>query len=205
MKTLKNITLALVLLASGVSAAQTLTYSFGVPITSSIVPYGTGPWLTIHLIEVDNYTKILMQSNLANGEFISSIEFNLNTGVDYNTLIFSNTNPIGSFTTPQFDIGDDEFNAGGGNSFDMLVEFQTSSSNGGTKRFNLNDSFEFTVNAPITTFTNLSNQLPVIAHIQGIGSKSQSTWMVPSVPEPSSVLIGFIGIITLLNRRNRYV
>jgi hypothetical protein len=200
MKALRNITMALVLLASGVTAAQTLTYSFGTPITSSIVPYGTGPWLTIHLIEVEDYTKILMQANLTNGEFISKIGLNLNTSVDYQSLVISDTSKIGSFTVPQFDVGEDVFNAGGGNSFDMIFQFETNNSNGGGDRFNLNDTFTFNVNTPITTFTNIGNQIPTLVHIQGIGRNTQSTWMAPNIPEPSAILIGSIGLLLLIRR-----
>lgn len=206
MKIIKNITLALVLLSSGLTAAQTLTYSFGDPITSSVVPYGSEPWFIIQLSQMDNYTKVTMNSHLSNGEFIDQVGFNLNTSVDYGSLIFTSSDMIGNFTTPQFSSGNDAFNVGGGNSCDLNIQFTTSNSGGGINRFNLNDSFTFNVNLPITAFTDNTDQLPSIVHVQGIigDGITQSTWLIPNtpqIPEPSSLLLGSIGMVLLLNRK----
>lgn len=202
MKTIKNITLSLFLLASGVTAAQTLTYNFGDPITNNIVPSETGPWLVIQLSQMENYTKITMNSYLSNGEFIDQVGFNLNTSVDYESLVFTPSDLNGSFTIPQINSGSDAFNVGGGNSVDLNIQFDVNNSGNGINRFDLNDTFTFNVNTPITSFINNTNQLPSIAHIQGIGPNSdKSTWLTPNIPEPSSLLLGSIGIILLLNRK----
>jgi hypothetical protein len=208
MKTIKNITLSLLLLVSGVTAAQTLTYSFGDPITTSLVPYGTDPWFTIQLEQMENYTKITMNSHLSIGEFIDQVGFNLNTNVDYQSLIFTPINSIGEFTVPQISNGNDTFNVGGGNKYDVNIQFATINASGGMRRFNLDDTFTFSANIPITSFTNNTDQLPSIVHIQGIGPNSdQSAWLsptIPTIPEPSSILLGSIGMVLLLNRK-RYV
>ena len=120
-------------------------------------------------------------------------------------MIFTPSDLIGNFATPQFSSGNDTFNGGGGNSYDLNIQFTTSNSGGGINRFNLNDSITFNVNLPITAFTNNTNQLASIVHIQGIGEGgTQSTWLIPNtpqIPETSSLLLGSIGMVLLLNRK----
>lgn len=205
MKTIKNIALALVLLTSSVTAAQTLTYNFNDPFTSDIVPYGNDPWLSVVLTEVDDYTRILIASGLQDPtEFFGKLAFSLNSNYDYSSFSYSSQHIfISEFDMPLIVIDENGFNVGGAK-FDMVLSFETSNSQEGLKRFNGNDKFIFDVNIPFSSFQNVDTPSAIV-HVQGIGNNDQSTWLVPNiVPEPGTPLVFGIGVLLLLNRRNRY-
>lgn len=207
MKIMKTMMIVGSMMISSVLAAQTLTYRFNDPFTNDVVPSGSEPWLLLTLTEYNTYTQMEITSSLKNGsEFISSIGLDLNPNFsNYNSLTFSKMGGVGSYDDPNITVGDNIFNAGGGERFDIKLEFQTSDSHNGNGRFNNSDSILYKIGgANLNTFS--SSSAPVMmAHVQGIGKcADESTWLVPtpSIPEPSALSISSIGVFLLLRRRN---
>jgi hypothetical protein len=140
-----------------------------------------------------------------NSEFISSIGMDLNPAFsNYNNLTFSKIGGVGSYNNPTITVGNNIFNAGGGEKFDIKLAFTTSNSSNG--RFNGTDSILYRIGgASLNTFSSPSAPV-MMAHVQGIGKYAdESTWLVPnpSIPEPSALSISSVGVFLLLRRRNQ--
>ncbi len=225
----------------GISSASTIMYDVDT-IHTGATPTSISPWLTVTLVDVTNratdsaavadYVSITVTSNLTDDEFLSKVYLEIHprfadASVQSITYPNSPTN-YGVFEDPTITVGANEFTVGGG--FGALIprggwdpaeahvelNFNTSNSGGGIKRFNQSDSFTFVVgyDGPESMVAeNLqllyameSPEYYAAAHIQGIVD-GQSSWVtstgddVTNVPEPSTVLLGAFGILGILRHR----
>lgn len=190
------------LLVSSAFSAQTLTYNVNTVISGTTLPSGPAPWLTVTLTEIDTDSVLMnVTSNLRNNEYFSGIGLSLSDSISYSNRSFDSYTSTGGFTTPTVSIGSNIANGGVGEKYDIWFGFETSNSNSGINRFNSDDTFSYTLNGfTINDFN--SNNVPIVGHIQSISvvDGTTSAW-VSSVPEPSSILLGGLAMLTLFRRR----
>lgn len=209
--------LGLMLFATA-NAATTLTYNFDT-ILSGATPNGSPSWGSAIVKEIDtNSVSITVGSRLIPDQFFSEINLNLKTGVSITGVSVSNIySQVGSFTAPTTTLFASSNNAGPAHiGSSIKFAFATNNTTPDSTRFNGVDEFTYTV-----TGLNINNfevtagvppnfeQTSFVGHIQNVnGQLETSTWVgglgVPSnqVPEPTSALLGSIGVLALL-RRNR--
>lgn len=192
--------------ASCCESAKGATTSYQLnTITSGATPLTPAPWATFTFTDVGlNQVKLDITSSLTNGEFFSKMALNVNPGltVTDSNLVFAFLSQTGSFDLPTINIDYDNVNVGaGGGSYDISMDFETSSANGGSRRFNESDnvSYLMTYTGQGTFNSNLFAPDTASAHIQAIGN--DSAWTVTSIPEPSATLLGGLGVLALLRRK----
>lgn len=191
---------ALPLLMSSAFAAQTLTYNVNT-INSGVTPSGPAPWAIVTLTGIDDDSLLItVASNIQNNEFISGIGFNLTDGFSYSTNSFNTYNSVGGFASPTITAGADSFNGGAGIKYDVWFSMETNNTQQGINRFDTNDQFSFVFEGSnLNNF--ISSQDSVGAHIQGL-TNGNSVWVgTTNIPEPASILLGGLGLVTLLRRR----
>lgn len=153
-----------------------------------------------------NQVRLTVTSSLNSAnEFFSDISFNVATNFDPSTIgaSFVAGSQVGAFTLPTLTSGTNNQNPPGpGTGFDHNYAFTVAGSSGGALRFNLNDSFQyiFTANGLDASDFAVANAAGYFAyaHVQGMtaGSGSYaSTTPIPSVPEPTSLLLLATGLI----------
>lgn len=190
---------ALPLLMSSAFAAQTLTYNVDTVISGTTLPVGSTPWLTVSLTEIDSDSVLLnVVSNLQNAEFFSGIGINLTDSITYSNRSFDTYNQTGNFSTPTVLIGPNVKNGGAGIKYDVWFDLPTQNNEG--QRFGADDQFSYTLNGfSLSDFD--SNRNSVGAHIQSL-SDGKSIWVgTNNVPEPTSMLLGSLALLTLFRRR----
>ena len=218
--------------STGISSAATVAYDVDTVLTGA-TPTSTGPWLAVTLVDVSNratdplavadYVRVTLASNLVADEFFSKVYLEIHPNFASASLALPGlTNGLGLFEDPTITVGANEFNVGGGfgaliprggwNPAEAHVElnFTTSNSGGGIKRFNNADEYSFVIgyDGPESMvaenlqllYAQDDPEYYAAAHIQGIVD-GQSSWGT-SVPEPSTALFGAFGILGLLRRRS---
>ena len=85
------------------------------------------------------------------------------------------------------------------------MNFINSNAQGGALRFNGTDTFEFTVYDPFGFVqydaTTIFDSVGVIAHVNGIGNDSAWVTSSSNIPEPSTALLGLLGLLPFMRRR----
>jgi hypothetical protein len=199
--------------------AGMLTLNAVTEISKGTSPVGTPPWVTATFNDTGTPGTVeltLATPNLTDNEFASEWDLNLDPLLNPNNLSFSITNRTGSFTDPGISTGIDQFKADGDGYTDITFGFATSG--GASQRFGVGDSLTVqitgisTLNAQSFNYQSSggggSVHYYMVAHVQSIGSGSDSGWVAPMesiyvVPEPTSVLLLVLGIsgLTILGRR----
>lgn len=153
--------------------------------------------------------RLTVTSSLnASNEFISDIAFNVAAGFDPSdiTASFVGGSQVGSFDLPTLSSTNQNSQnpPGPGTGFDHQYSFATSNSSGGALRFNLTDSFQYLFNATgldaIDFAVANSAGHYAYSHVQGMTAGSGSYAAtgdpnVPSVPEPTSLILLASGLI----------
>lgn len=152
--------------------------------------------------------RLTVTSSLnASNEFISDIAFNVASGFDPSaiTASFVGGSQVGSFDLPTLTSGANGQNPPGpGTGFDHQYAFSVAGANGGAARFNLTDSFQYLFSATGLDALDfaVANSAGYYAysHVQGMtaGSGSYASTgdpNIPSVPEPTSLILLATGLI----------
>jgi hypothetical protein len=203
--------------AARASSPQTLTVGSDIEFSGGQAPASPiHPWIVMTVTD-NGPNSVLFQlsaPNLTGSENVSEFDFNLDPALsmDLGNLVFSSLVKTGSFDTPTITQGENAFKADGDGDYDISLSFTT----GGNvnKTFTNGDTLEYTVTGngiSAASFDFLSNpdggHGPFItaAHIQnttgagngGSGWIADSTGgrIVPHVPEPSSLLLGALGLL----------
>lgn len=159
------------LLGTGLRASA-VAYDFSTIHTSSGTPGGSAPYARLTVTQ-DGAGKVDFKFealDLAATEFISYLKFNVAGAANNPSFTVSDKVKTGSFDLPEFSFKKEEKNDAG-LGFDVFVSFETSSSNGGAKRFTDGDIFEWSLSR--AGFTVADIDLPAMIHLQGIaGGKS---------------------------------
>ncbi|MDB6063817.1 MAG: hypothetical protein JWR26_25 [Pedosphaera sp.] len=182
---------------------------------SGTSPDGPSAWVNAQFTDGSSGTVNLTLSTggLTGTEFISELYLNLNNVLNPNSLIFTLTSSIGTFSNPSISTGVDQFKADGDGKYDVLLGFSTA----GTGRFGVGDSITYQITGiaglQASDFDFLSAPAggsgPFLsaAHVQSIGN-GNSGWIAPTIltpaPEPATaVLLGSAMIIWAGARRFR--
>jgi hypothetical protein len=181
---------------------------------SGTPPAGIPPLVTMLFQTVAPGTVDIVISNvgLTGTEFISEFDFNLNTNLNPNSLVFNNFGGSGDFTLPVITTGVNFQKADGDGYYDIKFLFDTIA--GG--RFGANDYviYEITGIAGLTAadFAYLSapgggvGPFYAAAHIQSIGI-GNSGWISPdeitpfTIPEPAAASMLVIAAALFLGRK----
>jgi hypothetical protein len=161
-----------------------------------------------------NTVRLTVTSSLNSAnEFISDITFNV-LGINPATIgtSFVAGSQVGSFTLPTLTGGvDNQKPAGPGAGFDYLYAFTVGGGPGGGLRFDNSDSFQydFTANGldALDFLVANSQGYFAYAHVQGMTAGSaayvNTNPNVPSVPEPTSLLLLATGLIAGARRLSK--
>ncbi len=193
------------LVAPGAEAASIL-FAIKVKVEASAPPVsGDQTVATLRFDDVGaNQVKLTVKSSLnAATEFLSDIAFNVKPTFTPNSITASYiaASQTGAFNLPGLQRGGQNTQnpAGPTSGYDFNFSFTTSNSQQGTKRFNLNDSFQYLFTAPglTTADFDVANAATLFAytHVQGIagGSAGYGAARSTAVPEPTGILLLLIG------------
>lgn len=180
-------------------------------------PSRNSPWLSATFSDLGvNRVRLEITADLFQDEFISMFALNVDPTLNLNSLTFSNVGTEGSFLLPTISKSVNGINGGQGTRFDVGFEFSTSNSSGGSRRFNGDDSVTYNIfysgvgsfDSVSFDFLDKTSTNYTIAHVQSIGRKDTSAWIttptepcIPTIPEPSALLLSALGTLTLLRRR----
>ena len=206
------LTLVIALAVTAGLQASVVSYDLSVEFTGATAPVGAGPWLNATFDDGGSPGSVsltLTAVNLTASEFVSKWYFNLDPGLDPESLVFSAPSKTGTFDDPAISAGADSYRAAGSGWYDVQLRFATSGAQGGSKRFGRGDEAAFTITgmAPLTanSFDFLSTPtgsvLPfhTAAHVQAIGG-DDSGWT--AAPEPTTLgLLSIAGVILVRRRR----
>ena len=131
---------------SGVSAAESISFDLGYAYSGDSPPGGTTPWVTATFDDggtLGSVTMTLSENSLSGGEFLFNWLFNLDPALDPNDLIFSDLTKTGKFDDPTISLGVDVFQADGDGMFDIKIEF--ANFDGAAKRFGSKDALQYTI------------------------------------------------------------
>jgi hypothetical protein len=206
--------------ANVITMAMDLNYAFsGTPPESTVLP-----WLTAQFDDhggQGSVTLTLTAAHLTGTEFASEWDLNLDPTLNPTQLTFSSPVKVGSFTDPDISTGVNlqAAKADGDGYFDILFGFHTN--DGTATHFDAGDSYQITV-AGISTlkassfaFRSSSNKNQDLndgyysaAHVQSIGTGSNSGWIAATtvVPEPATIVLaafGIAGMVLFYRRRSK--
>lgn len=195
------------LCATGAEAASIL-FAIKVKVEdSSLHVSGDHKVATLRFDDVGaNQVKVTVKSSLnAASEFLSDLAFNIKPTFTPSaiTATYIASSQVGAFSLPGLQQGGQNTQnpSGPTSGYDFNFSFTTSNSQQGTKRFNLNDSFQYLFTAPglTTADFDIANAASHFAYtqVQGIGPNGASTGYVggppTAVPEPTGILLLMIG------------
>ncbi|HEY4760644.1 MAG TPA: PEP-CTERM sorting domain-containing protein [Thermoguttaceae bacterium] len=188
------------------SKAEIITFYPVQVVGAGTTPTGQPPWITATFDDHDvqgSVTLTLACVNLSDDKYVNDWLFNLDPSLNPSKLKFTSQVKTGSFTTPTIWSGANSF-AFDGENYDIY--FRLSSSEGHSKRFDVNDSLQLTISgiAALTAKSfNFNSQgkhtggMPPTAteaYIKGIGlCRHDGNWI--ATPEPSSLLLAACGLL----------
>jgi hypothetical protein len=152
-----------------------------------------------------NQVRLTVKSSLnAASEFLSDIAFNIKPTFTPSaiTATYIASSQVGAFNLPGLQKGaqNTQNPSGPTSGYDFNFSFTTSNSQQGTKRFNLNDSFQYLFTAPGLTTADFDLATAAThfayAHVQGIGLGGSAGYVAGSsnaVPEPTGILLLLMG------------
>jgi hypothetical protein len=191
----------------------TTEFSGGTP------PAGATPWLTATMDDGGTPGSVILTlaaANLTGSEFVSGWYLNLDPALDATDLVFSAPTKTGTFDSPTISLGTDAYKPDGDGKYDILFGFAVSGSGGGSHRFGVGDSVQYTVTGigSLTADSFKFESAPAgghgpfytAAHVQSIGGGEDSGWVAATdaiVPEPATVAFVGLGAAGLLMRRLR--
>lgn len=136
----------------------------------------------------------------ADTEYVTEFLLNLDPALDPAQLAFTLDSQWGQGPAPTIHVGRDEFSADGAGLFDIQLLFPE-----GGERFDAGESLVFTISGidslTIDSFgfgsepQGIFGALPTAAHVRGIGG-DRDAWF-STIPEPSAILLGFLGLALL--------
>ena len=191
-------------------------------ISTGPTPSGSAPWLKVTatdtvflvydgMLEIPtSAVKITLESNLqSHTEFFDKIGFVWADGIFApGEVTQRGQSPSGLIPFSSRVSQSNSINFGVGTSVGLLVDFVNSNAGGGALRFDGTDTFEFTVYDPFGTQYNANtifDDVSVIAHVNGIHVNGMngdySAWVRSAVPEPSTALLGLLGLAGLARRK----
>jgi MYXO-CTERM domain-containing protein len=192
-------------------------------VISGDTPGGPAPYATMTFTDVGagQVSGQFQATGLAASEFISELLFSIDPLVSVSSLSLGSYSTSGMFELPDVDVDLNDHNGIQGSRYDIELDFATSNSRGGVKRFTQGDSLSFLIESSDSDFDSSSFSVLVDRrnggtnpyynqmHIQGIaggGSAKVSggPTMVPNaVPTPSAAMAGMamLGIAAFRRRR----
>ncbi len=200
------------------ATSQTLTIGSDIEFSGGQAPVSPlHPWIQMTITDNGPNSVVfqLTAPHLTGSENISEFDFNLDPALsmDLGSLVFSSIVKSGSFDTPTIHQGVNAFKADGDGDYDIQFSFTT----GGnvSKTFTNGDVLQYAITGnsiSAESFDFLSNPdgghgpFVTAAHIQnttGAGSGGSGwvadttggTIVITNVPEPSSILLGALGLI----------
>lgn len=212
-------------IASTQSANAALTFTLNNSINGT-APTSTSPWLTAvfeNIVNNQNVTtgvKLTLTASLeVASEFISSVAFNVKTTIDPEDINYvNNTTANPQVTSVNMNHqNDQDLNGAGdkGKDFDIRIDWSTSSSSSGVRRFNATDveQFTFTFNGLTEADFNYTNPsgYHMAAHVQGIpvtggtssGAIADTILSGAAVPEPSTYAAAALLVLPVLSHVRR--
>lgn len=207
---------------AGSAHGAVITFSLTEEFSGGTPPEGTvpPPWLTVTLDDgADDtdgiVTLTLAATNLTDAEFVSPWYLNLDPLLDPASLLFSSPTKTGTFDAPTISTGVNKFKADGDGKYDILFAFATADKDGGSHRFGVGDSVQYTVTGIASLTAASFNFLSALdggygpfltaARVQSIGSGGDSGWIatgyVGGAPEPATLSLLALGGVALLARR----
>ena len=196
---------------NAVNAATVLTVD---KVYTGATPSADAPWVTITATTVDTRANgaladvvninILASPDVTGTEFISKLALTLNVGLVNADTVVSLEAIQGLWTGPQSTSVDvDNVSVGGGDKLDLGVKFITSNTQGGSFRFKEGKSFDlrvtYTGSEALTDENIFGYNAEAVIHVQGING-GDSGWAT-NVPEPSTALLGLLGLGALARRK----
>ena len=207
----RALTLVIALAVTAGLQASVVSYDLSIEFTGATAPVGAAPWLTATFDDGGSPGSVsltLTAVNLTASEFVSTWYFNLDPGLDPESLVFSSPSKTGSFDDPAIRVGADGYSAAGSGWYDVELRFATSGAKGGAKRFGPGDEAAFMITGIASLTANSfdflstpsggSPPFPTAAHVQAIAG-DDSGWT--AVPEPAT--LGLLSIVSLVMLRRR--
>jgi len=201
---------------SVINFGMTIEFSGGTP------PVGAAPWLTTTMDDGGTPGSVILTleaTNLTGTEFVSGWYLNLDPSLDPTSLVFSSPTKTGTFDDPSISLGTDAYKPDGDGKYDILFGFATSGSGGGSHRFGVGDSVQYTVTGIGTLVAGSFNFLSspdgghgpffTAAHVQSIGGGEDSGWVAATeaiMPEPATLslmVLGLAGWLAAVGRKAR--
>ena len=195
-----------------------MTYMY----TGGSTPSGDQPWVDVWLEDTTQAGTVAIRidlKNLVDGEFLTDLHLSLRPGFSATNLLLSIVDRQGDFLDPQVDLGEDKYKAGGGNYYDILLEFAAKQAD----RFGADESITFLVSGPADLTARAFDTPPsqgkgkydpdapmyvAAAHVQGTGEDGEdSAWItnpggvITVIPEPATMSLLAIGGVALIKRR----
>lgn len=199
------------LLSATPSNALVISWHMVKEYTGATAPEGPPPWLTVIIddkADPGNVTLTLI-SDLFGSEYVNLWFFNYDT--DNFTLAPSDFVYQSSSTGPEpiIQIGDNKYHAPQDGLFDIKLDFENAASG---DRFGPLEEVVFTIIKPGLTadsfnFRSASDPYGsgyfTVAHVGGIGPTGDDSGWIVHNPEPSTVLLLFLGLIGLVGFKKK--
>lgn len=197
------------------ASATTITYEYIDVYTGGPLAAETAPWISATFDDAGTPGSVVLtlsDISLEPGEFVTKWLFNWDDGLGSDpaavlTIVQTASPPVAA----DIDVGLDDFKAGGGIRFDILIAFDSANT---VDSFGGGDVAAFLITGTGITadqFEALSvggGKGPKLtaAHIQGIqlaGGGDTGAWVDP-IPEPGSIAIFALGVVALgfMHRRS---
>jgi len=201
--------------ATGATYYLSQTYGIG-----SVAPAGKTPWLTLTTTTLGGADagKVQLEfhaSGLTGPEYLDEWYLNFDPKLDPTKLSFGSAVKTGSFSLPTVNLASDGYKAGPDGRFDIKVLFSTSSSGGGTNRFNAGDRLSYVVSYSLGSITaetfdffskpeGAYGPYHTVTHVQSTGLDAKGSAWINSVPEPGPPLHALVlgtAALTFFRRR----
>ena len=205
------------MMESATGATYYLSKTYG---PDSVAPADKTPWLTLTTTTLGGADagKVQLEfyaSGLTGTEYIDEWYLNVDPALDLKKMSFGSAVKTGSFSLPTVNLASDGYKAGPDGRFDIKVLFSTSSSGGGTNRFNAGDRLSYVVSYSLGSITaetfdffskpgGIYDPYHTVAHVLATGSDASGSAWINSVPEPGPPLHALVlgtAALTFFRRR----